>query len=70
MPDADKLTPASPEDLADALAFALRYEARKRVVAVDKQSFIMSKASMKKKATQNASIAARVRATCPAILAP
>jgi len=32
MPDAaDRLTPASPEDLADALAFALRYSGRKRV---------------------------------------
>jgi hypothetical protein len=28
---ADRLTPASPEDLADALAFALRYSGRKRV---------------------------------------
>ena len=30
MPDADHLTPASSEDLADALAFALRYSGRKR----------------------------------------
>jgi hypothetical protein len=30
MPDADRLTPASAEDLADALAFALRYSGRKR----------------------------------------
>jgi len=30
MPDADRLTPASSEDLADALAFALRYSGRKR----------------------------------------
>jgi uncharacterized protein (DUF433 family) len=30
MPDAD-LTPATAEDLADALAFALRYSGRKRV---------------------------------------
>jgi hypothetical protein len=30
MPDADRLTPASSEDLADALAFALRYVGRKR----------------------------------------
>jgi hypothetical protein len=29
--DADRLTPADPEDLADALAFALRYSGRKRV---------------------------------------
>jgi hypothetical protein len=28
MPDADRLTPASSEDLADALAFALRYSGR------------------------------------------
>jgi hypothetical protein len=31
MPDADRLTPADPSDLADALAFALRYSGRKRV---------------------------------------
>ena len=31
MPDADRLTPASSDDLADALAFALRYSGRKRV---------------------------------------
>ncbi len=31
MPDApESLTPAAPEDLADALAFALRFEGRKR----------------------------------------
>ena len=30
MSDADRLTPASSEDLADALAFALRYSGRKR----------------------------------------
>jgi hypothetical protein len=30
MPDADRLTPASSEDLADALAFALRCSGRKR----------------------------------------
>lgn len=31
MPDApDHLTPAAPEDLADALAFALRFDGRKR----------------------------------------
>jgi hypothetical protein len=30
MPDADRLTPASSEDLAEALAFALRYSGRKR----------------------------------------
>jgi hypothetical protein len=30
MPDADRLTPTTPEDLADALAFALRYSGRKR----------------------------------------
>ena len=28
--DADRLMPAAPEDLADALAFALRYSGRKR----------------------------------------
>jgi hypothetical protein len=27
----DRLTPAAPEDIADALAFALRYSGRKRV---------------------------------------
>ena len=31
MPDANKLTPADPSDLADALAFALRFAGRKRV---------------------------------------
>jgi hypothetical protein len=32
MPDADeKLTPVDPADLADAIAFALRYSGRKRV---------------------------------------
>jgi hypothetical protein len=31
MPDADRLTPADPRDLADALAFALRNSGRKRV---------------------------------------
>jgi len=31
MPDApDRLTPATPNDLADALAFALRFDGRKR----------------------------------------
>ena len=35
MPDADKFTPASPEDLAAALAFALRLEGRKRVHNAD-----------------------------------
>ena len=31
MLDANKLTPADPSDLADALAFALRFQGRKRV---------------------------------------
>jgi hypothetical protein len=36
MPDADeKLTPADPADLADAIAFALRYSGRKRVHQAD-----------------------------------
>ena len=35
MPDAEKLTPADPSDLADALAFALRYQGRKRVHNAD-----------------------------------
>ena len=36
MPDADeKLTPADPSDLADAIAFALRYSGRKRVHQAD-----------------------------------
>ena len=34
-PDADKLTPASREDLAAALAFALRFVGRKRVHNAD-----------------------------------
>lgn len=32
---ADKLTPADPRDLADALAFALRFQGRKRVQNAD-----------------------------------
>ena len=35
MPAADKLTPADPSDLADALAFALRFAGRKRVHNAD-----------------------------------
>ena len=36
MPDAaDKLTRADPRDLADALAYALRYQGRKRVHSAD-----------------------------------
>jgi hypothetical protein len=35
MPDSDKLTPAEPRDLADAIAFALRFEGRKRVHQAD-----------------------------------
>jgi hypothetical protein len=36
MPDLDeKLTPADPADLADAIAFALRYSGRKRVHHAD-----------------------------------
>jgi hypothetical protein len=36
MPDSvDKLTPAEPCDLADAIAFALRFEGRKRVHQAD-----------------------------------
>ena len=35
MYDADKLTPADPSDLADALAFALRFAGRKRVHNAD-----------------------------------
>ena len=35
MPDADKLTPADPSDLAAALAFALRFAGRKRVHNAD-----------------------------------
>ncbi len=31
----DKLTPADPRDLTDALAFALRYQGRKRVHSAD-----------------------------------
>ena len=31
MPDADGLTPPRSDDLADALAFALRYSGRKQV---------------------------------------
>ena len=35
MTDPDRLTPASPEDLADALAFALRFSGRKRIHDAD-----------------------------------
>ncbi len=35
MTDADKPTPADRSDLADALAFALRYQGRKRVHNAD-----------------------------------
>jgi hypothetical protein len=35
VPDADELTPADPSDLAAALAFALRYQGRKRVHNAD-----------------------------------
>lgn len=35
MPDADNLTPADPHDLAAALAFALRFQDRKRVHNAD-----------------------------------
>ena len=31
IPDPAKLTPADPDDLAEALSFALRYSGRKRV---------------------------------------
>jgi hypothetical protein len=33
--DADKLTPADPHDLADAVAFALRFDGRRRVHSAD-----------------------------------
>jgi hypothetical protein len=35
IPMSDKLTPADPRDLADAFAFALRFQGRKRVHDVD-----------------------------------
>jgi hypothetical protein len=35
MLDPDKLTPADPKDLADTVAFALRFEGRKRVHQAD-----------------------------------
>ena len=35
MPDAEQLTPADPADLAAALAYALRYQGRKRVHNAD-----------------------------------
>jgi len=35
MPDTDKLMPADPSDLADALAFALRFHGRKRMHNAD-----------------------------------
>jgi hypothetical protein len=33
--DTERLTPAAPEDLADALAFALRFDGRRRKHDVD-----------------------------------
>jgi hypothetical protein len=35
MPDDEKLTPADPNDLADSVAFALKFEGRKRVHDAD-----------------------------------
>ena len=35
MLDADKLTPADPSDLTDAIAYALRFQGRKRVHNAD-----------------------------------
>jgi hypothetical protein len=35
MPDDDKLSPADPQDLADAIAFALNFNGRKRVHDAD-----------------------------------
>jgi len=35
MSDAERLTPASPEDIADALAFALLFEGRLRIHHAD-----------------------------------
>lgn len=35
MPDDEKLTPADPQDLADAIAFALKFSGRKRVHDAD-----------------------------------
>jgi hypothetical protein len=35
MSDAERLTPASPEDIADALAFALLFEGRRRIHHAD-----------------------------------
>jgi len=35
MPYPNKLTPAEPRDLADAVAFALRFEGRRRVHSAD-----------------------------------
>jgi hypothetical protein len=35
MPDAPQLRPATPDEIAETLSFALRYEGRKRVHHVD-----------------------------------
>ena len=35
MPDAPHLHPATPDEIADALSFALRYQGRKRVNHAD-----------------------------------
>jgi secreted protein with Ig-like and vWFA domain len=47
MPDPDKLTLADPSDLASALAFALRYQGRKRVHNADE---IMPEIAAKRRA--------------------
>jgi hypothetical protein len=37
MPDTPHLRPATPDEIADALSFALRYQGRKRVYHADDQ---------------------------------
>jgi hypothetical protein len=49
LPDADKLTPADPSDVADALAYALRFQGRKRVHNADE---IMAEIVAKRLVTQ------------------
>jgi hypothetical protein len=40
--DADKLMPADPRDLADAVAFALRFEGRRRVHSADEYMAVIA----------------------------
>jgi hypothetical protein len=59
--DRDSLSPATPEDVADALAFALRFQGRKRIHNADE---IMS-AIVANRAAANAFSLPRPPSQCP-----